>query len=107
MPQSVERIEPVEPGLHLPRSEGELDAALADSDTGLRAEEGITRLQPFATSALVPPEFPKFTHQRIRQENIARSAALGDLGADSQASPRHPIIYIDIPHGEPYNLRQP
>jgi hypothetical protein len=94
----VERIEPVEPRLHLPGPERELDAALADADAGLGAEEGISGLQTFPPSRLVGPEFPEFTHQRIRQENVARPAALGDFGAEFQARPGGPIIYIDIPY---------
>jgi len=42
--------------------EGELDAALADADAGLGAEEGIAWLQSLPTSRLVDPEFPEFTH---------------------------------------------
>ena len=42
--EGVERVEAVESGLHLPRPEGELDAALADADAGLGAKEGISGL---------------------------------------------------------------
>jgi len=107
VPQGVEGVEAVEPGLHLPGPEGELDAALADADAGLGAEEGIAWLQSFPTSRLVRPKSPKFTHQRVGQENVARPAPLGDFWADPEASPGAPIIYIDIPHAEPYNLRKP
>jgi len=72
----VERVEAIEPSLHLPSPEGELHAALADTDAGLGAEEGIRGLQSFPTSRLMRPEFPEFTHQRVRQENIARPATL-------------------------------
>jgi len=54
----------------------------------------------------VCPELPEFTHQRVRQENVARSATLGDFGADAEARAWGPIIYIDIPHVQPYNLGQ-
>ena len=107
VPERVKGVEAVESSLHLPCPERELDAALADTDTGLGAEEGIAGVQAFATSRLVCPESPEFTHQRVRQENIARPAALGDFGSDFQASPGRPIIYIDISHVQPYNLGQP
>jgi hypothetical protein len=107
MPQRVEGVEPIESRLHLPGSECELDAALADTNAGLRAEEGIPRLQPFPPFRLVRPEFPEFTHQRIRQENVARPAALCDFGADSEAIPRSPLGAIDIYHVQSYNFGQP
>jgi len=106
MPERVEGIEPIESRLHLPCPEGELNAALADADARLGAEEGIAGLQSLPTSRLVAPKFPELTHQRIRQENVARSPTLGDFGPDSEASPRGPIIYIDISHVQPYNLGQ-
>ena len=57
-------------------------------------------------SRLVGPELPEFTHQRIRQENIARPATLGDLGADSEAVAWLPLGGIDIPNVEAYNFGQ-
>jgi hypothetical protein len=99
-------VQAVESCLHLPGPERELHAALADSDTGLGAEEGIPEGKPFATSRLMCPEFLEFTHQRVRQENIALAPTLGDFWADSEASSRGSIIYIDISHVQPYNLRQ-
>jgi hypothetical protein len=62
----MERVEPIESRLHLPGTEGELDAALADADAGLGAEEGVSGLQPFPTSRLVCPEFSEFSHERVR-----------------------------------------
>jgi|GEM_PF-3907461 len=106
VPQCVERVEPIESSLHLPGSESELNAALADADAALRAEEGIPGLQSLSPSRLVRPILPEFTHQRVRQENIARSPTLGDFGADFQASAGNPIIYLYIPHVKAYNLRQ-
>jgi hypothetical protein len=50
--------------------------------------------------------FPELTYQGIGQENIALAPTLGDFGADSQASPGSPIIYIDIPLVQSYNLGQ-
>jgi len=102
----MEGVEAIEPGLYLPRPECELDPALADADAGLGAEEGIMGLQTFATSRLMCPESPEFTHERVGQENVALSPTLGDFGADSEARPWSPIIYIDIPHVQPYNLGQ-
>jgi hypothetical protein len=102
----MERVEPVESSFHLPCPKGELHAALADAEAGLGAEEGIARLQSFPTSCLVSPELPEFTHERVRQENVALSPTLGDFWPDSQASPGNPIIYIDIPYIQAYNLRQ-
>ena len=66
VPESVEWVQPVKSRLHLPSPKGELDAALADADAGLGAEEGISRLQSLPTSGLVGPEFPEFTQQRVR-----------------------------------------
>jgi len=106
VPERVEWVEAIESGLQLPRTECELDAALADADAGLGAEEGIARLQSFPASRLVCPELPEFNHQRIGQENVPRAPTLGDFGADAEPSPRGPIIYIDIPHVQPYNLGQ-
>ena len=95
--QGVEGVETIESSLHLPGPEGKLDPALADADAGLGAEEGIAGLQTFPTSRLVTPKLPELTHERIRQENVARSAPLRDFGADSEARAGGPIIYIDIP----------
>src|SRR5436309_1789698 len=106
VPQSVEWVEAVESSLPLPGPEGELYAALADADSGLGAEEGVAGLQSFPTFRLVCPEFPELTHQHVRQENIARPATLGDFGPDSEAGPRGPIIYLDIPYGQAYNFGQ-
>ena len=94
----MEGIKPVKFSLHLPGPERELDAALADADAGLRAEEWIAWLQPFPASRLVCPELPEFTHQRVGQEDIALAPTLGDFWPDIQASPRGSIIYVDIPH---------
>src|SRR5437867_4201862 len=55
VPQRVEGVQAVEPSLHLPGPESELDSALADADAGLGAEEGIAGFQSFATSRLVAP----------------------------------------------------
>ena len=107
VPERMEGVEPVEPRLHLPCPECKLDATLADADAGLGAEEGILRLQSFPPSRLVGPEFPEFTHQRVRQENIARAPTLGDFWPDFQANPGSSIIYIDISYVQPYNLGQP
>jgi len=41
MSQAVKGVEPVEPGLHLPRAERELDAAGRDACPALRAEERV------------------------------------------------------------------
>ena len=68
VPQRMEGIETVESSLDLPGPEGELNAALADADAGLGAEEGIPRSNPFPTSRLVGPEFPEFTHQCAGQK---------------------------------------
>jgi len=62
MPEGVERVEAVESSLHLPGPEGELDAALADADPGLGAEEWISGLQALPTCRLMGPQFPEFTH---------------------------------------------
>src|SRR5436309_12733553 len=78
VPQRMKGVQPIESCLHLPRPEGKLDAALADADARLGAEEGIAGLQAFPTSRLVAPEFPELTHQRVRQKNIARSPTFGD-----------------------------
>jgi hypothetical protein len=102
----MEGIEPVETSLRLPGPEGELDAALADADTRLGAEEGICGCQPFPTSRLVGPELPELTYERIRQENIARPPTLGDFGADSEAIPRLSLARVDIPYVQAYNLGQ-
>jgi hypothetical protein len=66
VPERVEGVEPIKSCLHLSSLENELDAALADSDAGLGAEEGIAWSKHFAPFRLVCPEFPEFTHQRIR-----------------------------------------
>jgi len=79
----MEGIEPIESRLHLPSAERELDAPLTDPDAGLGAEQGIARLQSFPTSRLVCPESLELKHQRVRQENVARPATLGDFGANS------------------------
>jgi hypothetical protein len=96
VPQGVEGVETIESCLHLPGPEGELDAALADANAGLGAEEGMTGLQSFATLRLVGPEFPEFTHQRVRQDDIARPATLGDFGTDLEAIPRFSLGRVDI-----------
>jgi len=41
VPERVEWVKAVEPRLHLPCPECELEAALADANAGLRAEEGL------------------------------------------------------------------
>ena len=53
------------------------------------------------------PDPPEFTHQRVRRENVARAAALGDLGADSEAIPWPALRRVDIPDVEAYNFGQP
>jgi len=81
--QAMKGVQAVKPGLHLPGPESELDAALADAHPGLGAEEGVAGRKPLAPCRLVGPEFPQLEGQGVRQENIARAATLGDLGADS------------------------
>mgnify|MGYP003578158608 CR=1 FL=1 len=41
VPKRVKGVQPVESSLHLPCPKRELDAALADANAGLGAEEGI------------------------------------------------------------------
>jgi hypothetical protein len=70
-------------------------------------QKRIARLQAFPPCRLVCPEPPEFTHQRVRQEDVARAATLGDLGSDSEAVPRPTLGRVDIPDAETYSLRQP
>jgi hypothetical protein len=51
VPQRVERVKPIEPRLRLPGPKRKLDAALADTDTGLGAEERIVGLQSYRIEA--------------------------------------------------------
>jgi hypothetical protein len=43
MPERMEGVEPVEPSLHLPGPEGELDSAGRDTGAALGAEERVLR----------------------------------------------------------------
>ena len=59
MAQGMKRIEPVEPGLHLPRPEGELNPPRRDpAPSALCAEERITGCETVAYSPLLSPESP-------------------------------------------------
>ena len=49
-----------------------LKAALAITYARLRATEQNPGLQSYSAPRLVCPELPEFTHQRVRQENVAR-----------------------------------
>src|ERR1041384_1342322 len=103
----MEGIEPVEPGPDLPLPPRELDPALGDPDAGLGAEERVLWSRPFATGALVGPEAPQLRCQRVGEEDVARAAALGDLGADPDTRPGRPVRREHVADVEADDLGEP
>src|SRR5207247_5480532 len=104
MPERVKGVQAVESGLHLPGTEGELDAAWRDADVALRAEQRILRPQPLAPRGLVPPEPSELDQQSVRQEHVAGPAVLGDLRPQPDAVLRPAIRGVDISDVQAYDL---
>ena len=91
---TVKAIQPVEPGLHLPLPPRELDPPFRYPDARLGAEQRVLGTGLLAAQTLVGPELPKFRHQGVGEEDVADTAALGDLGADPDAGSRRPVRRI-------------
>jgi hypothetical protein len=92
VPERVEGIEAVESSLDLPGPEGELDAALADADAGLGAEEGSPGLQSFPASRLMcPPKLRSKIGKQFPCGEDPRSSC-GARGLGNPSSPEASVI---------------
>src|ERR1044071_7150220 len=100
----MKAVEPVEPCPNLPLPPRELDPALRDPDAGLRAEEGVAVGRALATCSLVGPEPAELRQERVGEEDIATTATLRDLGADSYPRTGSAIRKVNVSDVEPHKF---
>jgi hypothetical protein len=102
----MERIEPIKPSLDLPSTDDDLDATPRDPSSGDTTQERCPGFDTLATCSLVGPELPQLGQQGVREEDIARTAALGDLGPQVDAGPGLSVREEDVAHVEAHEFTQ-